>query len=210
MPPFSRTPDYAAFFKRGKIPLIITFHNFVLDKEAVVHGTLLQRIHHQTDLRFFIRKALSAATVVTAVSHFTAKLVKKELGCRSNIQVIYNGVDVNKFTPLYSSKTSSKEIRVFFSGNLTQRKGAHWLPSISRQLSKNVHLYYTQGLRTQNIFPSSTGLYPVGSVHFEDMPDRYNEMNILVMPSVREGFGLAIAEAMSCGRLEILKPLLKK
>jgi glycosyltransferase involved in cell wall biosynthesis len=193
------TPDYAAFFKRGKIPLIITFHNFVLDKEAVVHGTLLQRIHHQTDLRFFIRKALSAATVVTAVSHFTAKLVKKELGCRSNIQVIYNGVDVNKFTPLYSSKTSSKEIRVFFSGNLTQRKGAHWLPSISRQLSKNVHLYYTQGLRTQNIFPSSTGLYPVGSVHFEDMPDRYNEMNILVMPSVREGFGLAIAEAMSCG-----------
>jgi hypothetical protein len=29
------TPDYAAFFKREKIPLVITFHNFVLDKEAV-------------------------------------------------------------------------------------------------------------------------------------------------------------------------------
>jgi glycosyltransferase involved in cell wall biosynthesis len=193
------TPDYAAFFKRGKIPLVITFHNFVLDKEAVAHSTLLQRIHYQTDLRFFTRKALSAATVVTAVSHFTAKLVKSELGSRGNIQVIYNGVDENKFSPVYSSRISSKEVKVFFSGNLTQRKGAQLLPSISRQLSKDVHLYYTQGLRTRNIFPSETGLYPVGSVHFEYMPERYNGMDILLMPSVREGFGLAIAEAMACG-----------
>jgi len=193
------TPDYAAFFKRGKTPLVITFHNFVLDKEAVAHGALLQRIHHQTDLRFFTRKALSAATIVTAVSQFTAKLVKKELGCPGNIQVIYNGVNANQFSPVYSSKTSSKEVRVFFSGNLTQRKGAHWLPSIARLLSENVHLYYTQGLRTRNVFSPDANLYPVGSVPFKDMPAKYNEMDILLMPSVREGFGLAVAEAMSCG-----------
>lgn len=193
------TPDYAAFFKRGKTPLIITFHSFVIDKETKVYSTLLQRIHHQTDLRFFTQKALFAATVVTAVSQFTATMVKEELGYRGNLQIIYNGVDVNRFSPVYSSKTSSKEVKVFFSGNLTRRKGSHWLPSIAKKLSKNVHLYYTQGLRTRNIFPSGTGLYPVGSVYFEDMPDRYNEMNILVMPSVREGFGLAIAEAMACG-----------
>ena len=193
------TPDYAAFFKREKTPLIITFHSFVLDKETKVYSTLLQRIHHQTDLRFFTRKALTSAAVVTAVSHFTAALVKKELGYRGNIQIIYNGVDVNQFLPVYSSRTSNKGVKVFFSGNLTRRKGAHWLPSIAEKLSKNVHLYYTQGLRTRNILPSATGLYSVGSVYFEDMPDRYNEMNILVMPAVREGFGLAIAEAMACG-----------
>ncbi len=193
------TPDYAAFFKRRKIPLVITFHSFVLDKKTKVYSTLLQRIHHQTDLRFFTRKALSPATVVTAVSYFTAKLVKSELGYRGNVQVIYNGVDVNQFSPMYSSRVSSKEVKVFFSGNLSHRKGAHWLPSIARLHSKNVHLYYTQGLRTRNTFSSETSLYPVGSVHFEDMPDRYNEMDILLMPSVREGFGLAIAEAMACG-----------
>lgn len=93
------TPDYAAFFKLGKVPLIIAFHSFVLDKETKVYSMLLQLIHHQTDLRFFTRKALSAATVVTAVSHFTAKLVKKELGYGGNVQVSYNGVDTNTFFP---------------------------------------------------------------------------------------------------------------
>lgn len=193
------TPDYAAFFKRGKTPLIITFHSFVLDKETKIYSTLLQRIHHQTDLRVFTRKAISAATIVTAVSHFTATLVKKELGYRGDLKIIHNGVDVNQFSPVHSSKNSGKEVKVFFSGNLTRRKGALWLPSIAKKLSTNVRLYYTQGLRTRNIFPSGTGLYSVGSVCFEDMRDRYNEMNILVVPSVREGFGLAIAEAMACG-----------
>ena len=31
------------------------------------------------------------------------------------------------------------------------------------------------------------------------MPERYGSMDILLMPSVREGFGLSIAEAMACG-----------
>jgi glycosyltransferase involved in cell wall biosynthesis len=31
------------------------------------------------------------------------------------------------------------------------------------------------------------------------MPRRYREMDILVMPTVREGFGMAVVEAMACG-----------
>jgi glycosyltransferase involved in cell wall biosynthesis len=31
------------------------------------------------------------------------------------------------------------------------------------------------------------------------MPNRYRQMDILLMPTVREGFGLAVAEAMACG-----------
>jgi glycosyltransferase involved in cell wall biosynthesis len=39
----------------------------------------------------------------------------------------------------------------------------------------------------------------VGSVPFKDMANRYRQMDLLVMPSVREGFGLSVAEAMACG-----------
>ena len=42
-------------------------------------------------------------------------------------------------------------------------------------------------------------LQSLGSVPFEDMPNRYREMDVLLMPTVREGFGLAVAEAMACG-----------
>jgi len=191
------TPDYAAFFKRGKIPLVITFHSFVLDKETVVHGTLLQRIHHQTDLRFFTRKALSAATVVTTVSQFTAKLVKKELGYRSNVQVIYNGVDTNTFFPKQKKETGL--IKVLFSGNLTRRKGVDLLPLISEKLDANIEILYTSGLRTKKKLPDYPNMKNIGAVPYSYMPKVYQDADILFFPTVREGFGLAAAEAMACG-----------
>ena len=191
------TPDYAAFFKRGKIPLIITFHNFVLDKEAVAHSTLLQRIHYQTDLRFFTRKALSAATVVTAVSQFTAKLVKKELGYRGNVQVIYNGVDTNTF--FTKQKKETVLIKVLFSGNLTRRKGVDLLPLIADKLNANIEILYTTGLRTKKKLPAHPNLKNIGAVPYSYMPKVYQEADILLFPTVREGFGLAAAEAMACG-----------
>lgn len=42
-------------------------------------------------------------------------------------------------------------------------------------------------------------LISVGSVPFEEMPNLYRDMDILLMPTVREGFGLSVAEAMACG-----------
>jgi L-malate glycosyltransferase len=189
------TPDYAAFFKRRKIPLIITFHNFVLDKKAVAHGTLLQRIHYQTDLRFFTREALSAATVVTAVSHFTAKLVKKELGYRGNVQVIYNGLDTNTFFP---KQNKTELVKVLFSGNLTRRKGVGLLPLIADKLNANIEILYTTGLRTKKKLPARPNLKNIGTVPYSYMPKVYQKADILLFPTIREGFGLAAAEAMAC------------
>jgi len=192
------TPDYAGFFKRGKTPLVITFHSFVLDKETKVYSTLLQRIHHQTDLRFFTRKGLSAAIVVTAVSHFTAKLVKKELGYRGNVQVIYNGVDTNTFFP--KQKKETVLIKVLFSGNLTLRKGVDLLPLIADNLNANIEILYTTGLRTKKKLPDHPNLKNIGAVPYSYMPKVYQEdADILLFPTVREGFGLAAAEAMACG-----------
>jgi len=191
------TPDYAAFFKRRKIPLIITFHNFVLDKEAVAYSTLMQRIHYQTDLRFFTRKALSTATAVTAVSQFTAKLVKKELGYRGNVQVIYNGVDTSRFFP--KQKQETELIKVLFSGNLTRRKGVDLLPLIADKLNANIKILCTTGLRTKKKLPAHPNLKDIGTISYSYMPKVYQEGDILLFPTVREGFGLAAAEAMACG-----------
>jgi len=192
-------PDYAIFFFRKSVPLVITFHNYVLDRWMKPYSSWVQRLHYATDLRLWTWLALQKTHTVTAVSHFTARLVQQDLNLSRPIKVIYNGVDVNHFTPAPFLTSSRKEVRVFFSGNLTRRKGAHWLPSIARRLRKNVRIFYTQGLRTRSGLPSDTGLQSVGSVPFEDMPNRYRQMDILLMPTVREGFGLAVAEAMACG-----------
>jgi len=88
----------------------------------------------------------------------------------------------------------------FFSGNLTRRKGAHWLPDIAEGLNEDILIRYTSGLR------GGTGLQPrhaktvdLGRIAHQDMPALYRSCDILVSPTVREGFGLAIAEAMASG-----------
>lgn len=193
------TPDYASFFAQKSVPLLITFHNYVLDTWMRPYSSWAQRIHYASDLRLWTKLALKKAHAITAVSHFTANLVRKDLNISRPVKVIYNGIDVNQFTPPSSPRSPMKEIRVFFSGNLIRRKGSHWLPSIAKQLQKNIRIFYTQGLRTKNNLSPHPELQPIGSVPFDEIHKLYQEMDILLMPTVREGFGLAVAEAMACG-----------
>ncbi|RPJ07445.1 MAG: glycosyltransferase family 1 protein, partial [Deltaproteobacteria bacterium] len=192
------TPDYAFFFKRKNTPLVITFHNYVLDPFMKRFSSTLQRIHYSTNLRWFTRLAVQQADAVTAVSRFTASLVQSDLQIKCPISVIYDGVDTGRFVPSPRSRVSN-EIRVFFSGNLTWRKGAQWLLPIAKKLHKNIRIFYTTGLRANRPLPSHSQLVPIGAVPHREMPQRYQQMDILIMPTVREGFGMAVAEAMACG-----------
>ena len=152
------TPDHAKYFYLKSVPLVITFHGYVLDGQMRPYCSWLTSIYHLTALRFWIRSAIKIAHTVTAVSRFTAHLVQQDLNISQPVNVIYNGVDVNHFTPGTSLRSNTKEVRVLFSGNLTRRKGAHWLPSIAKQLQKNIRIYYTQGLRTGRSLTSNSRL----------------------------------------------------
>ncbi|MGR9000289.1 MAG: glycosyltransferase family 4 protein [Gammaproteobacteria bacterium] len=192
------TPDYGLFHKRHKTPLILTFHNYVLDAFMKDYSSPLQNMHYQNDLTWFTRQSIKKATVMTAVSHFTAELVSKELAI-DNVKVIYNGIDQNRFYPNRSGKRLGNEIKVLFCGNLTRRKGAQWLLPILEKLSPGIKVFYTAGLRNQAALPGNNRLQCLGSISHEEMPAVYNKMDILLFPTVREGFGLAAAEAMACG-----------
>ena len=192
-------PDHAIFFRQKGLPLVVSFQNYVLDRWMGNYSTVLQRLHYLTDLRLFTRRAVSNAAALTAVSEFTAKLVRKDLNLNKPIQVIYNAVDEELFQPPGSRKINTKDVKVFFSGNLTRRKGAQWLTAIADNLEDGIRIHYTQGLRTRKRLPPHPRLVPVGPVPFEDMPARYGQMDILLMPTVREGFSLSVLEAMACG-----------
>jgi len=193
------TPDHAKFFYKRSIPLMITFHGYVLDGQMRPYCSWLTNTYHLMALRPWIRSAIKMAHTVTAVSRFIAQLVQEDLSVSRPVNVIYNGIDTHHFKPKTSSRYNTNEVRVLFSGNLTRRKGAHLLPLIARQLNKNIRIFYTQGLRTRISLSSNPNLQSIGTVPFKNMPDYYRQMDILLMPSVREGFGLAIAEAMACG-----------
>lgn len=194
------TPDYGIFHKRRNIPLILTFHNYVLDPFMQKYSNLLQNIHYRTDLKLLTQLAVSNAQAITAVSHFTADLAKRDLRLNHPITVIHNGVDHNLFRPLKSVKYHpTKTIKVLFCGNLTRRKGAQWLIPIVEKLDKNISISYTAGLRTHDSLPRHPQLECLGAIPHHSMPSVYQSADILLFPTVREGFGLAVAEAMACG-----------
>lgn len=189
--------DYAWFHAQRDVPLVATLHNYVLDQAFRPYGSMLQRLHWQTDLRLFSRLAAERANVLTAVSHFTADLAKQDLGITKPIKVIYNGVDEQVFTP--KKRCVDGKIKVLFSGNLTLRKGIQWLLPIIQQLDERIVIYYTSGLRGTSALMTHPRLVSLGKVSHDKMPDVYREMDILLFPTVREGFGLAAVEAMACG-----------
>jgi len=192
-------PDYARFFYRKSIPLIISFQNYVLDGFMRPYSSFFQKIHYATDLKMWTKLAIKKAMKITTVSEFTARLVREDMNLSVPIHIIYNGVDTNHFRPNQAKRKHRKEILVLFSGNLTRRKGAQWLPAIARLLDKNIKIFYTQGLRTRKNLSDLPNLQSIGPVRFEDMPNHYRQMDILLMPTVREGLSVAVLEAMACG-----------
>lgn len=193
------TADYGFLHVRKKQRLVVTLHNYVLDQAMKPYSSLMQRIHYKTDLRLFTKLSLERAHVVTAVSQFVADKTKEDIGFRGEILVIPNGIDEKLFFPVLKKVNSKDRIKVLFSGNLSTRKGAQWIIPILEKLDEHIDIIYTSGLRGGEPLLNHPRLHCVGSVNHNEMPKLYQQVDILLFPTVREGFGLAVAEAMSCG-----------
>ncbi len=190
-------PDYGWIFKKRDIPLVVTFHNYVIDDYMKPFSTVWQKIHYKTDLRYNIGRSLKVADCVTSVSKYTAELVKRDIGYKGDIRVIHNGIDTQMFRPV--KKNPDPDIKILFSGNLTRRKGAHLLHAIAEQVKTDVTILYTSGLRTHDALKKHSKMKNIGMIPYNKMPEIYQDADILLFPTIREGFGLCVAEAMACG-----------
>jgi glycosyltransferase involved in cell wall biosynthesis len=195
--------DYGSVFKQSGKPLIVTAHNYVLDKFMRPYSSLLQYIHYQTDLRWSTLYTLKQCHRVVAVSHYIANKLRDEATYKRKIDVIYNGVDLRRFTPRKHRK-NTRTFRVFFCGNLSRRKRANLIYPLARALGQKFEIIYTSGLSSSaGLLEGKSGntanLTCTGPVTYRDMPALYQTVDALFMPSVREGFGLCVAEAMAAG-----------
>lgn len=209
MPMFARgrpdllhtTLDYGALLRRPGVPLVTTAHNYLLDVAMRRYASPLQRLHYRTDLRLFTRLGLRHSDRVVAVSRYVADCLQRDMGYEGHIDVIHNGVDTGMFVPL--PRSSGTRFRVLFCGNTSRRKRADLLVPIANALGDGFEILYTAGLSggtalSGDLQPNSARLVSLGRVSHERMPEVYRQADLLLMPSVREGFGLCVAEAMAC------------
>jgi glycosyltransferase involved in cell wall biosynthesis len=137
-----------------------------------------------------------------AASSFTRQTLVENGIPGDKIHVIPYGTDLRRFTPSSQLVSASGPLRLLFVGTINQRKGIKYLLEALRMLpTSKVQLSVcgrvVDDLRLFEPFATQVRLRP--SVSDVELLEAYRSSDLLVFPSVAEGFGHVILEAMACG-----------
>lgn len=146
-------------------------------------------------------KELELSDSILVASSFTAKTLEYYPGELPQVHVIPYGfptpVENREYRPL-----DNRKLKLLFVGGLSQRKGIGILLEVVSQLSKDVELTIVGRKPTDNCEALNAGLSKhkwIESLPHADILNLMREHDVLVFPSLFEGFGLVITEAMSQG-----------
>lgn len=118
------------------------------------------------------------------------------------VKVIYCGVDQNIYKPV--KREPNTKIRLGYFGGFDGRKNAELVVKSFAQLSKrrsDIELHMVGGGRNLERFRSMNipNAYFQPPLPDEKMVEFINSLDIFVYPTLAEGFGLPVVEAMACG-----------
>jgi glycosyltransferase involved in cell wall biosynthesis len=206
-------PHYTLPF-RLSAPGVVTFHDptFFTNPE----------LHERTKVTYFTRMArlgLARATRVITVSEYARLAAIQQGGGRPDrVNVVHLGVDHGRYGPSGDTAVDERlrgRLRVerpylLWLGTVEPRKD---LPSLVMALASLVREGATQSLviAGQRGWGSSEleraiegsgiaeRILPVGYVSEDEKIALYRGADALVYPSIAEGFGLPVLEAMACG-----------
>ena len=203
---------------KGRTRYVLTIHDLipVLFPEGV-------KARHRFYFRFAIRRLLRIANAIIVDSESTKRAILERFKVpEKKITVIYLGVDRSRFYPVDDPKTIKRirdryriggEPYILFVGNIEPRKNLGFLIQAyadllnSGRLNPGIRLIIagSKGPLSLEVLqlPSKLGvthrvLFP-GVIADEDLPGLYSGASLFAFPSLYEGFGFPVLEAMACG-----------
>lgn len=161
---------------------------------------------------------LSRANRVIAVSQALRRKVVDKYGAEgSGVTVIPNGVDVSRFVPIPAVEArdalrlDTQRPIVLYVGAIKRSKGVDYLLRAARRLAETHERrprFFFLGAgdheREAKLLADELGLREsvvfVGNRPNTEIPLWMNACDVLVLPSLSEGFGVVLIEAMACGK----------
>jgi len=201
--------DMYGFFVKILMPgikLITTKHNTNAFRKKSYWGFL------DMGFSFLADKILA---VSKSVKEFTAKY---EHIPDKRISVVYHGVDIEKFDVCPDAERVRKELEVDNNnfvvgivGRLTEQKGHKYLLQAIADLRHKIPniclLIVGTGELREVLRANAYALKIENRVRFagfrEDMPAIFAVMDVLCMPSIFEGLGIVVIEAMLCNTIVV-------
>lgn len=126
----------------------------------------------------------------------------------SKIAVHRPGVSLSEFSRRAGRRwRESGRVRIVFAGAITPLKGVHTLLEAFQTLGPDVELWMVGSLpvdpalsRLVEEAVRSTGRVKViGAVPQAKLNDIYNECDLFVLPSLSDGWGMVVSQALACG-----------
>jgi len=174
---------------RSRRPLVVTVHDLAVFR----HPEAFNRWSRLYSPRF-VPRVLAAARRVIAVSEFTRRELVELLHVPDDrIRVVPNGVD-DGFTPDGPAAEGDYVLAV---GTLEPRKNLPRLIDATRRT--DVELRVVGGRGWGGVEVGGNGVRWLGEVSDAELARLYRGALCVAYPSLYEGFGIPVLEAMACG-----------
>jgi glycosyltransferase involved in cell wall biosynthesis len=183
-------------------PVIVTQHI-----GAIPYRNPLLRAALAVANRIFGKLVLGSTTRTVFISETVRRYFAGFVRFRSPPPVVPNGVDTERFLPLNEPRREAlraslgigkNQPLLLFVGRFVEKKGLPLLRQLAQRLPHAQWIFAGWG----PLDPSGWGLANVsvsGKLTREALVPLYQAADLLVLPSVGEGFPLVVQEAMSCG-----------
>ena len=175
----------------------------LLEEEGRLHGLSLDSslapawIIEKEDLEFH------AADRVMVLSQAASRSLIEEGIEERKIFVNPCGVDLSRFTP--PEKKEENVFRIIYCGNISPRKGAHYLLQAFSELNLDRAELCLIGSAPTPSFSRLLARHQSGNVRFlgtfphNELRQIYARGSVFVLPSLADGFGMVVPQAMACG-----------
>ncbi|WP_158558928.1 glycosyltransferase family 4 protein [Rhodoferax lacus] len=146
----------------------------------------------------------AAADCITVPSTFSIQSFLEQGVRQEKLRLLPYGVNLKRFEPV--SKPPVGEFNVLFVGGMSLQKGVQYLvQAYSRIQHPNKSLTFVGSPSAALIkLLDDKGLWPtdakvLGHVPQQDLKHIMSTSHVMVLPSIQEGFGMVMAQAMACG-----------
>jgi glycosyltransferase involved in cell wall biosynthesis len=182
-------PTFRAPLARPACPLVVTVHDLAVLRHPETFNQWTRRYS-----RLCVPRVARSARLLIAVSEHTKRELVALLGTPvEKIRVVPNGV-AEVFHPDGPAETGDYVLAV---GTLEPRKNLTRLAEATRRLGVELRVAGAPGWGRVEL--GGDGIRLLGRVTDEELARLYRGARCLAFPSLSEGFGIPIVEAMACG-----------
>ncbi len=144
------------------------------------------------------------ADLVTVPSIFAYRSFVEQGIPAEKLRLLPYGVNVSRFQPV--AVPATERFDVLFVGAMSLQKGIQYLVQAYQKINHpNKSLTFVgapsqeliQMLKMRNLWPADTKV--LGHVPQTELKNIMSRSHVLVLPSVQDGFGMVMAQAMACG-----------